>query len=183
MKGMLTGPGDHPAMVLRARRSVPRSARLPADRAGDPRRGGSTWRRPASQMIQIDEAALREGLPLRKSEWQHYLDWAVECFRICSSGVARRHADPHAYVLLGVQRHHRRDRRDGRRRDLDRDLALEDGAAGRLQELQIPQRDRPRRLRHPFAARARGRRNDRSCSSSRVSGLPTSSSGSIPIAV
>jgi 5-methyltetrahydropteroyltriglutamate--homocysteine methyltransferase len=38
-------------------------------------------------MIQIDEAALREGLPLRKSEWQGYLDWAVEAFRLCSSGV------------------------------------------------------------------------------------------------
>ena len=38
-------------------------------------------------MIQIDEAALREGLPLRRSEWQAYLDWAVESFRICSSGV------------------------------------------------------------------------------------------------
>jgi 5-methyltetrahydropteroyltriglutamate--homocysteine methyltransferase len=38
-------------------------------------------------IIQIDEAALREGLPLRRSEWQHYLDWAVESFRIASSGV------------------------------------------------------------------------------------------------
>ena len=38
-------------------------------------------------MIQIDEAALREGLPLRKSEWQAYLDWAVDAFRLCSSGV------------------------------------------------------------------------------------------------
>jgi 5-methyltetrahydropteroyltriglutamate--homocysteine methyltransferase len=38
-------------------------------------------------VIQIDEAALREGLPLRKSEWQHYLDWAVESFRICANGV------------------------------------------------------------------------------------------------
>ncbi len=39
-------------------------------------------------MIQIDEAALREGLPLRKGNWKHYLDWAVESFRICASGVA-----------------------------------------------------------------------------------------------
>lgn len=39
-------------------------------------------------IIQIDEAALREGLPLRQSEWQHYLDWAVESFRICANGVA-----------------------------------------------------------------------------------------------
>ncbi|MCA6106052.1 5-methyltetrahydropteroyltriglutamate--homocysteine S-methyltransferase [Bradyrhizobium cenepequi] len=38
-------------------------------------------------MIQIDEAALREGLPLRRSEWSTYLDWAVDSFRICCSGV------------------------------------------------------------------------------------------------
>ena len=38
-------------------------------------------------MIQIDEAALREGLPLCKSEWKAYLDWAVDAFRLCSSGV------------------------------------------------------------------------------------------------
>jgi 5-methyltetrahydropteroyltriglutamate--homocysteine methyltransferase len=38
-------------------------------------------------IIQIDEAALREGLPLRHSDWQAYLDWAVECFRISANGV------------------------------------------------------------------------------------------------
>jgi 5-methyltetrahydropteroyltriglutamate--homocysteine methyltransferase len=39
-------------------------------------------------VIQIDEAALREGLPLRKAQWQSYLDWAVESFRITANGVA-----------------------------------------------------------------------------------------------
>ena len=39
-------------------------------------------------IIQIDEAALREGLPLRQSEWQAYLDWAVESFRISANGVS-----------------------------------------------------------------------------------------------
>ena len=38
-------------------------------------------------IIQIDEAALREGLPLRRADWQAYLDWAVEGFRIAASGV------------------------------------------------------------------------------------------------
>ncbi|MGF6211195.1 5-methyltetrahydropteroyltriglutamate--homocysteine S-methyltransferase [Comamonas sp. 4034] len=38
-------------------------------------------------IIQIDEAALREGLPLRKSQWQQYLHWAVESFRITANGV------------------------------------------------------------------------------------------------
>ncbi|XP_031121887.1 5-methyltetrahydropteroyltriglutamate--homocysteine methyltransferase isoform X1 [Ipomoea triloba] len=37
--------------------------------------------------IQIDEAALREGLPLRKSEQAFYLDWAVHSFRITNCGV------------------------------------------------------------------------------------------------
>ena len=40
------------------------------------------------RIIQIDEPAIREGLPLRKAEWKAYLDWAVECFRLASSGVA-----------------------------------------------------------------------------------------------
>jgi 5-methyltetrahydropteroyltriglutamate--homocysteine methyltransferase len=39
------------------------------------------------RMIQIDEPAIREGLPLRRSEWRSYLEWAVECFRLSSSGV------------------------------------------------------------------------------------------------
>jgi len=38
-------------------------------------------------IIQIDEAALREGLPLRQSDWQGYLDWAIEAFRITANGV------------------------------------------------------------------------------------------------
>ena len=40
------------------------------------------------RIIQIDEAALREGLPLRRSEWQEYLGWAVEAFRVAANGVA-----------------------------------------------------------------------------------------------
>lgn len=39
------------------------------------------------KIIQIDEPAIREGLPLRKENWDAYLNWAVECFRISASGV------------------------------------------------------------------------------------------------
>ena len=39
------------------------------------------------KVIQIDEPALREGLPLRKSEWGAYLKWAVDSFKISSSSV------------------------------------------------------------------------------------------------
>jgi 5-methyltetrahydropteroyltriglutamate--homocysteine methyltransferase len=39
------------------------------------------------RIIQIDEPAIREGLPLRKADWKDYLDWAVTAFRISSSCV------------------------------------------------------------------------------------------------
>ncbi len=39
------------------------------------------------KVIQIDEPAIREGLPLRKENWREYLDWAVKAFKISSSGV------------------------------------------------------------------------------------------------
>jgi 5-methyltetrahydropteroyltriglutamate--homocysteine methyltransferase len=86
MKGMLTGP----VTILNwsfVRDDQPRSATcrqiafairdevLDLEQAGAP-------------IIQIDEAALREGLPLLRGKWQAYLDWAVECFRITASGVA-----------------------------------------------------------------------------------------------
>jgi len=40
------------------------------------------------RIIQIDEAALREGLPLRRAQWNDYLGWAVHAFRIAANGVA-----------------------------------------------------------------------------------------------
>jgi 5-methyltetrahydropteroyltriglutamate--homocysteine methyltransferase len=86
MKAMLTGP----VTILNwsfVRDDIPRStatrqiALAIRDEVIDLEKAGAT-------MIQIDEAALREGLPLRKSEWKAYLDWAVDSFRISSSGVA-----------------------------------------------------------------------------------------------
>jgi len=38
-------------------------------------------------IIQIDEPAIREGLPLRRAQWQHYLQWAARAFRVSASGV------------------------------------------------------------------------------------------------
>ncbi|KGG84911.1 MULTISPECIES: 5-methyltetrahydropteroyltriglutamate--homocysteine S-methyltransferase [Comamonas] len=86
MKGMLTGPvtilnwsfvrDDQPRatscyqLALAIRAEV-----LDLERAG-------------VRVIQIDEAALREGLPLRQSQWKEYLHWAVESFRISANGVA-----------------------------------------------------------------------------------------------
>ncbi len=37
--------------------------------------------------IQIDEPAIREGLPLRRADWDEYLDWAVKSFRLSAAGV------------------------------------------------------------------------------------------------
>jgi 5-methyltetrahydropteroyltriglutamate--homocysteine methyltransferase len=39
------------------------------------------------KVIQIDEPAIREGLPLRKADWPAYLNWAVKAFRISAGGV------------------------------------------------------------------------------------------------
>src|SRR6266513_2796417 len=40
------------------------------------------------RVIQIDEPALREGLPLRRAEWPGYLEWAVNAFRLATAGVS-----------------------------------------------------------------------------------------------
>ncbi len=48
-------------------------------------------------MIQIDEAALREGLPLRREDWDEYLAWAVESFRITAAG-ARPETQIHTHM-------------------------------------------------------------------------------------
>ena len=40
------------------------------------------------KIIQVDEPALREGLPLRKENWKDYLTWAVNAFKLATSGVA-----------------------------------------------------------------------------------------------
>jgi 5-methyltetrahydropteroyltriglutamate--homocysteine methyltransferase len=42
------------------------------------------------KIIQIDEPAIREGLPLRKEDWTSYLDWAVKAFRISAGGVQNK---------------------------------------------------------------------------------------------
>ncbi len=85
MKGMLTGPvtilnwsfvrDDQPRSVSCFQLAMAmREEVLDLEKAG-------------VRVIQIDEAALREGLPLRRSQWKGYLDWAVESFRITANGV------------------------------------------------------------------------------------------------
>lgn len=85
MKGMLTGP----VTILNwsfVRDDQPRSASC-KQLALAIREEVLDLERAGVRVIQIDEAALREGLPLRKSQWHGYLGWAVECFRITANGV------------------------------------------------------------------------------------------------
>jgi 5-methyltetrahydropteroyltriglutamate--homocysteine methyltransferase len=85
MKGMLTGP----VTILQwsfVRDDQPRSETCKQiglairDEVVDLEKAGI-------KIIQIDEAALREGLPLRRGDWANYLQWAVESFRVTASGV------------------------------------------------------------------------------------------------
>jgi len=85
MKGMLTGP----VTILNwsfVRDDQPRSASC-YQLALAIRQEVLDLEKAGVRVIQIDEAALREGLPLRKSQWKEYLDWAVESFRITANGV------------------------------------------------------------------------------------------------
>jgi 5-methyltetrahydropteroyltriglutamate--homocysteine methyltransferase len=86
VKGMLTGP----VTILQwsfVRNDQPRSvtctqiALAIRDEVVDLEKAGI-------KIIQIDEPAIREGLPLRKEEWAVYLDWAIKAFRISASGVS-----------------------------------------------------------------------------------------------
>jgi len=85
MKGMLTGP----ITILQwsfVRDDQPRAdtalqiALAIRDEVQDLERAGIA-------IIQIDEPAIREGLPLRRAGWRPYLDWAARAFRIAASGV------------------------------------------------------------------------------------------------
>ncbi|MEW5837318.1 MAG: 5-methyltetrahydropteroyltriglutamate--homocysteine S-methyltransferase [Pseudomonadota bacterium] len=85
MKGMLTGPvtilqwsfvrDDQPRRL-----TCEQIALAIRDEVADLEQAGI-------RVIQIDEPAFREGLPLRKAAWQDYLDWAGRCFRITASPV------------------------------------------------------------------------------------------------
>ncbi|MCK0135531.1 5-methyltetrahydropteroyltriglutamate--homocysteine S-methyltransferase [Arenibacter sp. S6351L] len=88
VKGMLTGP----VTILQwsfVRDDQPRSttckqiALAIRDEVADLEKAGI-------KIIQIDEPAIREGLPLRREQWAFYLDWAVDCFRLASCGVEDR---------------------------------------------------------------------------------------------
>ena len=85
MKGMLTGPvtmliWSFPREDVSREEQARQLALAIRDEVVDLEAAGI-------KIIQIDEAAFREGLPLRKAQWQNYLDWATETFRLTASGV------------------------------------------------------------------------------------------------
>ncbi|MCI5919215.1 MAG: 5-methyltetrahydropteroyltriglutamate--homocysteine S-methyltransferase [Roseburia sp.] len=86
MKGMLTGPvtilnWSFPREDISIKESISQIALAIRDEVLDLEKNGI-------KIIQIDEAALREKLPLRKSDWQkEYLDFAIPAFRLTHSGV------------------------------------------------------------------------------------------------
>ena len=85
MKGMLTGPvtmlmWSFPREDVSRKVQAQQLALAIRDEVVDLEQAGI-------KIVQIDEAAFREGLPLRRAQWQEYLDWAVEAFRLCASGV------------------------------------------------------------------------------------------------
>lgn len=85
VKGMLTGP----ITILQwsfVRDDQPRSETA-LQIAVAIRGEVSALEKAGIKIIQIDEPAIREGLPLRRSGWQNYLDWAVKAFRAASSSV------------------------------------------------------------------------------------------------
>ena len=85
MKGMLTGPvtmlmWSFPRDDISREQQARQLALALRDEVLDLEAAGI-------KVIQIDEAAFREGLPLRRAQWQDYLNWAAEAFRLCASGV------------------------------------------------------------------------------------------------
>lgn len=86
MKGMLTGPvtilnWSFPREDISLKESAYQIALAIRDEVLDLEKNGIS-------IIQVDEAALREKLPLRKSDWYcEYLDWAIKAFRLVHSGV------------------------------------------------------------------------------------------------
>jgi len=85
MKGMLTGPvtmlvWSFPREDISREEQARQLALAIRDEVVDLEAAGI-------KIVQIDEAAFREGLPLRKNAWQHYLDWATDAFRLTACGV------------------------------------------------------------------------------------------------
>ncbi|WP_448380757.1 5-methyltetrahydropteroyltriglutamate--homocysteine S-methyltransferase [Gloeomargarita sp.] len=95
VKGMLTGPvtminWSFPRDDLSRQEQAMQIALALRDEVADLEAAGA-------KMIQIDEPALREGLPLKRERWEEYLSWAVAAFRL-AAGVAKPETQIHTHM-------------------------------------------------------------------------------------
>ncbi|WFQ79215.1 5-methyltetrahydropteroyltriglutamate--homocysteine S-methyltransferase [Xenorhabdus sp. SF857] len=95
VKGMLTGPvtilcWSFPREDISRETIAKQIALALRDEVDDLQKAGIG-------IIQIDEPALREGLPLRREEWQEYLEWAVDAFKL-SAAIAQDDTQIHTHM-------------------------------------------------------------------------------------
>nr|WP_086938753.1 5-methyltetrahydropteroyltriglutamate--homocysteine S-methyltransferase [Thaumasiovibrio occultus] len=102
MKGMLTGPvtilgWTFPREDITREQIANQIALALRDEVADLQAAGIN-------VIQIDEPAIREGLPLKQSQWQAYLDWAVTAFKV-SAGSAKPETQIHTHMCYSEFNH------------------------------------------------------------------------------
>ena len=169
-------PGDDPRVVVRPRRPAARRHRQP----GRPRparrdrrpRGRRHRRHPGGRARAARAAAPARRGPRRVPRLVGPLVPPVDRRR------PRGHADPHAPVLLGVRRDHRRDRRPRRRRHVHRGGPLEDGDPRRHLGGRLPARRSARASTTSTRRASPARPRSRSCSPRRSRPSRSTSSGS-----
>ena len=152
MKGMLTGPvtmlmWSFPREDVSRKVQAQQLALALRDEVLDLEAAGI-------KIVQIDEAAFREGLPLRRAQWQEYLDWAVEAFRLSASGV-RDETQIHTHMCYSefndvIEAIAAMDADVITIETSRSDMELLRG----LRSLRLPERHRSGRLRHPLATGA-----------------------------
>ncbi len=164
-EGHADRPGHDPQLVVRARRHAALGGLLTRSRW----RCVTKWsdlEAAGIRIVQIDEPALREGLPLRRAHWAEYLDWAVKAFRLSASSAAPA-TQIHTHMCYS-EFNDIIDSIDAMDADV---ISIENSRSNeellaRLHDQQVRADDRPRRLRHPLAGRP-GHRRDRRAAQAR----------------
>ena len=95
VKGMLTGPvtmlnWSYPRADIPRKEEAFQIALAIREEVADLEAAGARF-------IQVDEAAMREGLPLKQERWQEYLSWVVEAFRLATT-VAQTETQIHTHM-------------------------------------------------------------------------------------
>ena len=130
-------------------------------------------------IVQLDEPALREGLPLQRADWPEYLRWAVSAFRVASSGVADE-TQLHTHMCYAEF-----DDIIDAIAAFDADVISIEASRSNmellrhLRRLSVSERDRSRRLGHPFAPCPGGHRDRHTPRPGARGALTPTNSGSI----